>query len=558
MHDDDYDHEHADSFEIGDDAVIEDIEGLEMFSLTSVGIDIGSSTSHLVFSTLTLRREGASLSARFKVTNREILYRSPIMLTPYSSGTLIDIDKVKDFIHESYRVAGFTHDDIDTGAVVITGEALNKENSRPILEYFAKDSGKFICASAGPNHEALLAAYGCGAVDLSKTENASVLNIDMGGGTTKFSLIREGVVTGTAAINVGARLIAFDGSNVVTRIEKPALFIMKELGHKVEMGKAISEKEKEEFASLMAKYLFEVIEGGPLSPLATRLMITDPLAGYRGLEHVDHIVFSGGVSEHIYDHDKTSYGDVGPFLGRSVRQHLNRIGGKDLVRESTEGIRATVIGAGEYTIQASGNTSYISSTEAMPAFGLKVVRAFIGQDDSAEEAVRRALAKFDLPCFTPGLALALSLNGQQDYQSIRKVADGIAAVLKKSDDPGDSLYVVLDIDVAKSLGGIIKEEIKLKQDVIAVDGIDVGDLDFIDIGLPMGITEVIISAFRWVSPRSSPLPSGLSCFRQAGWGSNTRKEVQGRTVVQVPGTEVIDREPPAQRKPLTIFFHSGR
>jgi len=147
MHDDADNPEH---FHPGPDAIVEDIEGVEMFSLTSVGIDIGSSTSHLVFSHLTLRREGAGLSARFRVTDREVLYRSPIMLTPYSSGTLIDTAKVEDFIHESYRVAGYTHDDIDTGAVVITGEALNKENSRPILEYFAKDSGKFICASPDP------------------------------------------------------------------------------------------------------------------------------------------------------------------------------------------------------------------------------------------------------------------------------------------------------------------------------------------------------------------------------------------------------------------------
>src|SRR3989338_8977892 len=157
MHDLDEDHGHE-NFEIGPDAIVEDIEGLEMFTLKSVGIDIGSSTSHLVFSHLTLRREGASLSGRFKVTEREVLYRSPIMLTPYISGTLIDTDKVKDFIHEAYRSAGFTSEDIDTGAVVITGEALKKENARPIVEFFAKDSGKFICASAGPNHEALQAA----------------------------------------------------------------------------------------------------------------------------------------------------------------------------------------------------------------------------------------------------------------------------------------------------------------------------------------------------------------------------------------------------------------
>ncbi len=488
MHDDHDDPEHL---HIGENDILEDIEGLEMFTLKSVGIDIGSSTSHLVFSRLTLRREGAALSTKFKVTEREVTYRSDIMLTPYLSGTLIDTEKVKDFIHEAYHKAGMSPEDIDTGAVVITGEALKKENAQPIVEFFAKESGKFICASAGPNHEALLAAYGCGAVDLSKAEKATVLNVDAGGGTTKFSLISDGVVNQVASINIGARLIAFDDSGVVTRIEEPGERIMKKLGHSVTLGKKISEKEKEDFAAFMAKLLFEFIDGKPQSALGKHLMVTDPFKDYRGSKQIDIIVFSGGVSEHIYDHDKKSYGDVGPLLGKYIRKQLDGLDKKNLLREPTEGIRATVIGAGEYSIQASGNTSYISSTKPLPAHGLKVVRVSIPKGDSVTDAVGQALLKFDLQNFTSGLALALSLDGQPDYPSIRNVAEGIAVVLENSDDANAPLYLTLDLDVAKSLGAILKEELKVEQDVIAVDGIDVGDLDYIDIGVPLGITEVI-------------------------------------------------------------------
>src|SRR5438876_8902780 len=99
-----FDHEH--DLLGGGDLISEDVEGLEMFTLRSVGIDIGSSTSHLVFSHLTLRREGANLSAQFKVTERRVLYRSPILLTPYTSGTLIDTDKVINFVHGAYKSAG--------------------------------------------------------------------------------------------------------------------------------------------------------------------------------------------------------------------------------------------------------------------------------------------------------------------------------------------------------------------------------------------------------------------------------------------------------------------
>jgi ethanolamine utilization protein EutA len=137
MHDDIYDHDHPENFEIKEGEIVTEIEGLEMFSLKSVGIDIGSSTSHLIFSHITLRREGASLSGKFKVTNREVLYRSPIMLTPYLSATKIDTDKVNRFIHSAYEDAGLTPEDVDTGAVIITGEALKKENAPPIVEFFA-------------------------------------------------------------------------------------------------------------------------------------------------------------------------------------------------------------------------------------------------------------------------------------------------------------------------------------------------------------------------------------------------------------------------------------
>jgi ethanolamine utilization protein EutA len=490
MHDDIYDHDHPENFEIKEGEIVTDIEGLEMFSLKSVGIDIGSSTSHLIFSHITLRREGASLSGKFKVANREVLYRSPIMLTPYVSATKIDTDKVNEFIHNAYTEAGLTPEDVDTGAVIITGEALKKENAQPIVEFFAKYSGKFICAAAGHNHEALLAAYGCGAVDLSKSECKTVLNVDMGGGTTKFSLVEDGVVAQTASINVGARLIAFDETDVITRVEDAGREMMKELGHSVKVGDKITETEKEDFGAYMAGILFETIERGPTSPMAKHLMVTPPFMNYRGFRQIDHIVFSGGVSEHVYDRDPKSYGDIGPVLGKHMRAYLRKLP-KGVLREPVEGIRATVIGAGEYTIQASGNTSYVSNVHALPVHGLKVIQAVIRQGDSVSAALTQSLRKFDLPRFTAGLALSLTVDGVPDYQSVRRIAEGVAEILKQTDDTESPLYLTLDLDIAKSLGGILKEEFNVARDIIAVDGIEVGDLDYIDIGECLGITEVI-------------------------------------------------------------------
>ena len=473
----------------------EDVEGLEKFSLHSVGIDIGSSTSHLVFSHLTLRREGAALSARFSVTERSVLYRSPILLTPYQpGGALIEVDQLTEFFHQAYRDAGFAPADVDTGAVVITGEALKKENAQPIAELFSTESGKFICASAGPNHEALLAAYGSGAVALSERDGIPVLNVDIGGGTSKISLIRGGAVEQTVAVEIGARLLAFDEVNRVTRVEQPARILMGHLSESIELGDRVDDARRERFASLMAAVLLEVVQGGSLSPLARRLLLTDPLDLPGGLETIGAIVFSGGVSEYIYDRETTSYGDSGPLLAAALRDQLAHLPRPVALRRPAEGIRATVIGAGEYTVQVSGNTSYISNADVLPVHGLKVVRPVIdGSADSVETAVKKALAKFDLDRFTAGLALAVAVDEAPTYQSVRRLAEGIASVVEADDgeDPDGPLFLVLDMDVAISLGGMLKDELNLRREIIAVDGVDVGDLDYVDIGRPMGVSQAV-------------------------------------------------------------------
>ncbi|HLY64325.1 MAG TPA: ethanolamine ammonia-lyase reactivating factor EutA [Chloroflexota bacterium] len=490
MHDDDDfpEHLHLAPGELLPGEVAEDVDGIESFSLTSVGIDIGSSTSHLVFSHLTLRRKGADLSTQFEVTNRQVLYRSPILLTPYSSPTLMDVERLRDFFDESYRQAGFGTSDIDTGAVVITGEALNKENAQPISELFARHSGKFICASAGPNHEALLAAHGCGAVALSKSQGATVLNIDMGGGTTKLSLVRDGVVNSTAALSVGARLLAFDEHSRTTRVEQPARRIMRELGHEVELGGTVPQREQRKLVELMVGCLFELLDGPPKSALARDLMVTEQgLAGYGGLSTVDYLIFSGGVSEYIYQHDDTAYGDLGPLVGAEVRKRLR--GTPPKLAQPAEGIRATVIGAGEYTVQASGVTSYLSDLDVLPVFGLKVIKAPVHHELPLAQALTTALAKFDLTEFAPGLAIALSLQEAPNYPLVRATAQEIGNILQRSSDPSMPVYLMLDADVAKSLGGILKEELGFPGAIIAVDGIDVGDLDYVDIGRPLGMSE---------------------------------------------------------------------
>ena len=212
----------------------------ERISLTSVGIDIGSSTSHLIFSRLILRRQGISLSSRFVVIKREILHESPILLTPYVDKLTIDTEKLNDFIHDAYARAGLTRGDIDTGALIVTGEAAKKENAEAIAALFAEEAGKFVCATAGHNLEAILAAFGSGAVEVStRDEGVACMNVDVGGGTSKIAIARGGQVVDTAVLEVGARLVALDESQKINRLEDAGVRIADASGLSLAVGQTL-------------------------------------------------------------------------------------------------------------------------------------------------------------------------------------------------------------------------------------------------------------------------------------------------------------------------------
>lgn len=494
MHDDPWEHGH---FGAEEEAIFGSIadDGFpinpDWLRLTSVGIDIGSSTSHLMFSKLVMRRRSTEMSSEFEVVYREVMYRSPILLTPYSDPDTIDVSSLGEFVTSSYGEAGMTQEDIDTGAVICTGEAVRKHNSENIIRMLAEQGGKFVCATAGPNLEAILGAHGSGAVARSYKINAG-MNVDMGGGTTKIAIVQQGKVTDTMAINVGARLIAWDKNNVVERIEHAGSLIAKSVGVDAEVGKKISNDEKAKIAEKQAALLFEVLERTEYSPLATDLVIFGPLK-YDG--PLDEIGFSGGVAEYVYDYDKSDYGDLGPLLGAAVRKRLPSLGIP--MAGSAERIRATVIGASQYTVQVSSSTVFVSDPTLLPQLDLQVVPAFLPDDPSdlnretVDRAIANAFERLDIAQHDLGRQIALALVGPviPTYDSIKALCDGIANSLQPlSDYPWT---IMLSADVAGLVGSMLKREHKVEQEVIVVDGINVGDFNFVDLGEAIESVEAI-------------------------------------------------------------------
>ena len=262
--------------------------------LTSVGIDIGSSTSHLMFSRLLIGYPSV-LQRKPIVLEREVIARSPILLTPFSGDWNIEAEPLKALVERTFREADLTRDDIDTGAVIITGEAARRDNARKIAELFSDDAGRFVCATAGPTLETIMAAHGSGAVLHSRELGKTLLNIDVGGGTTKISLIDNGKIRATTAVNIGARLVAHDGAGSIVRLEKAGRRFSYDLGLGLEVGSTLSEELKVRLANRMAQALFDALTNGeaPWSEFYVTSAIDK-------LPAIDGILFSGGVSEYIY------------------------------------------------------------------------------------------------------------------------------------------------------------------------------------------------------------------------------------------------------------------
>jgi ethanolamine utilization protein EutA len=459
----------------------------ERITLTSVGIDVGSSTSHLIFSRLTLRRQGIALSSRFVVVNREVIHESPILLTPYVDKTTIDTDKLNDFIHQAYRNAGVTPSDIDTGAIIVTGEAAKKKNAEAISALFAAEAGKFVCATAGHNLESILAAFGSGAVGMTHQEGGdfTVMNVDVGGGTSKIAIVQQGKVIDTCAIEVGARLVAMDENGKINRLEDTALKIAKMAGINLTMGGTMSEDDKEKFTTVLCNSLFEVLERGKLSAQVQDLLLT-PYLDFDGA--INAVMFSGGVSEYVYGYEKRNLGDLGVQFGRKVRERANKLGGGNIpLRPADVRIRATVIGASQYTVQVSGNTIYLSHPELLPLRNLQVITPEFEQKESItaaeiKGAVEKALQRVDAQEGDRAAALAIHWELGPSYPLIRMLAEGLVGGMKGHVDQGQPLVLVFDADIAKLMGNIIERELIPGAGIISIDGIDLKDFDFVDIG----------------------------------------------------------------------------
>ncbi|MDU6877782.1 ethanolamine ammonia-lyase reactivating factor EutA [Clostridium tepidum] len=463
--------------------------------LLSVGIDIGTSTTQLVFSKLIVENTASSFSVpRISIVDKEIIYRSDVYFTPLISNTEIDALKVKDIVELEYKKAAIDKKEIKTGAVIITGETARKENANEVLHILSGFAGDFVVATAGPDLESIISAKGAGAHIYSKEKSTTVVNIDIGGGTSNLALFNRGEVIETGCLDVGGRLIKIDkNSKKITYISPKIQRIIKDKNFNINLGDVAKKDNLMPIINEMVKYL-EVSVGLSEQDEYFDYIITNKTIELK--EKITCISFSGGVADYIYNEhscdDYFKYGDVGILLGEAIKN--SRLCRDLRLLKSLETIRATVVGAGSHTTEISGSTITYTQ-DSFPMKNLPIIKLSLEEEaqevEEFKNAIKEKLQWFKLENDLQKVALGLKGKKNPSFKDVQRYAESICKGLEEIISRKLPLVIVVENDMAKVLGQAIYSLMNFKKDVICIDSIKVENGDYIDIGKPIADGKVL-------------------------------------------------------------------
>ncbi len=461
--------------------------------INSVGIDIGTSTTQLIFSKLTIENMATSYTVpRICIVDTEVIYRSDIYFTPLRDASTIDADGVKKIVRQEYDKAGMKPEDLKTGAVIITGETARKENADEVLSALSEMAGDFVVATAGPDLESVLSAKGAGTNILSKEKRNTVANIDIGGGTSNIAVFRKGNLVGTSCLDIGGRLVKIESGRISYISEKTARLI-EHYGLDIKAGQAADEKKLRGLAEAMAAQLAMAVGLRPRDDFHLKMYTNDgkPLP-----EEIspDGITFSGGVAVIAYQEtgeEKYKYGDIGILLGDAIRTKGFFAGTE--IYPSVETIRATVVGAGTHTTEVSGSTIRYEE-DVLPLKNIAVVK--MSEEEEAElprlsESLSKKIEIYTDRNRDECVAIAFSGESFKTFDRVQELASAVIAGLRNYDNPAVPVLVIVENDIGKVLGNALKVLYEGKRKVICIDNIFVKDGDFVDIGRPVAGGRVV-------------------------------------------------------------------
>lgn len=459
--------------------------------ILSTGIDIGTSTTQLIFSKIIIENLANAYSVpRINIVSKEVIYQSDIYMTPILNQTEIDMVKVKAIVKAEYQRAGYEPEDLSTGAVIITGETARKHNANDVLSALSDMAGDFVVATAGPDLESVLAAKGAGTDRISKENDGVIANIDIGGGTSNIAVFRRGKLLATSCLDVGGRLIKIENNRIIYIYDKIARLAERK-GIHIQVGDAVDDLRLNKIAALLAEEIAKALNlaigrrddfiyTNDGDPIPENIMI-------------EGITFSGGVADCVYQNIPESYkfNDIGVLLGRAIKANpaLNQI----RKFEAMETIRATVVGAGAHTTTVSGSTiSY--AEKRLPIKNIPVLK--ISPEEETDEKSFGELISKKIPIYSSEgradqIAIAFEGKSFSTYEDIKMLTRAItcgASKLIKSDYP---LIVIVEKDIAKVLGNALAIEMEMKKEIICLDSIHADDGDYIDIGEPLAQGNVV-------------------------------------------------------------------
>lgn len=450
----------------------------------SVGIDIGTTTTQVIFSRLTMvNRAPVTQVPRYEFVEREIFFQSPVRPTPLQEDGAVDVPMLQRFIDEQFAAAGLTLSDIETGAIIITGETSKAKNAKDTVMGLAERLGDFVVATAGPNLESVIAGRGSGAGEYSKRNHALVLNIDIGGGTSNYVVFNSGDVEDTACLNIGGNLIKTDRTGFVTRIREPAKQVIESMFGEVLPEARLSVDHLKKIANCMAELVVDVIVGKG-SELGGKLMMTP---GLKGAGEFDAIFISGGVGTSYYrlrteEIDSFQWEDMGVLLAGALLKHP--ILAAMNVKKPLQTQQATVIGAGAYSMSLSGSSIWLN-VDTLPIRNIPVVQPQIDWQANDQppvcQQVIEAAKRMDLRLREDKYAIALGKDMPMTYRIVSHTAKEIAKYYQQYGNNQSAAIIVTENDLGKVLGMELQPLIE-PQRLLVIDEVRAVAGDYLDIG----------------------------------------------------------------------------
>lgn len=457
-----------------------------MASILSVGVDIGTSTTQVIFSRIDMENTGGYFSVpRVSIVDKQVIFKSQVYITPLKTPVLIDGAAVRDLVAGAYKQAGYTPADVNTGAVIITGESARKENAAEVLSQLSDFAGEFVVSTAGPDLESIIAGKGSGAYQYSIDNGCTAVNLDIGGGTTNIVMFNDGETVAKGCLDIGGRLIRLNSDLTITYISPAAQAVADALGVTIEVGRRTSYAALERITDKMADLLMQALGAKPQEALLSAIR-TPESSWFTPDLPIHAICFSGGVADCIAQQpDGVPYGDIGVLLGRSIfkselMKHFRCISG-------SETIRATVVGAGTYTTSISGSTidyaSGLLPLKNIPALKLSAQE----QADcfNGRTGLKQQMRWYMEQSASDLIAVAMTGERDPDYPTVCRAAQCLAEEMDAALPQGKPLILILEHDMAKVLGMAMRSVLSGRRKVICIDGIKVEQGDYVDLGRPV-------------------------------------------------------------------------